>query len=603
MSESQRSAVDPDQAWKNHVFSAAKSFLKCAVVIDDRPFDSTGGTNIPAGVRLTKDQETREGRYYPRIDGPLPTTAKTAIGKTSGSEPQDTQTESDPGRNEGSHKLDLKVLTDSFAEEDIICGTLIPDIVRDLEGHLVTRARNMAQTADILIIDWYLKSRDPEPTLKIIESVLRADKKEWGRTRLICIYTGEHQLESIRDQVEDRFKEEYYLKPNQNYFTVNLRNASTSIVFINKKNINGRNKLNGSHSASEEELPRRLINEFTHLIDGLLPSFAASSVGAIRRNTHGILDIFRAELDAAYVGNRAISDPSEGVAELVRELLVSELDNQIGYAATADRYLSNEAILRWLGTPGRVRKDCKVTLTPNDQRPGVIREIDAELIRQGACGDIKSFDEPFEIFNDKFKEIKEKQRLGFTRALCDCDDSANKIEERFARLASNKREAFGRETIEQDWRPSLTLGTLLATGENEEKQFYMCITRACDMMRISRNKKKVVLLCLEEAAKKFNLVILDSKNSNVKLRVPTEFSDMKKVEFRVDGSTGRITATLLAGGEGKQFCFKTASGDIEYRYLGQLRYLRALRDVSEIVRKSTAIGIADSEWLRLNDRI
>ena len=603
MSESQRSAVDPDQAWKNHVFSAAKSFLKCAVAIDDRPVSSPGGMNTTVEASHTKDAETHGGQEDSGIRGPIPTTPKTAVVKRGGSQSEDAETENDRQLNKGTHKLDLRMLTDSFADQDIVCGVLIPDGVQEDENSFIDRARKMAQSADILIIDWFLKKRDFNTTLKIIEAVLREDKREGGRTRLICIYTGEDQLKDIRGVVRDKIEGGHSFKPNQNDDSVKLKNESTSIVFINKKNINGSNKLNGSFSASEQELPNRLIHEFASLIDGLLPSFAASSVGAIRRNTHGILDTFRAEIDAAYVGNRAITDPSEGVAELVRELLVSELDNQIGFARSADHYLSKKAISLWLGTPNRVRIDCELALTKpgNGQSPNERKVIDANLIRRAACGDIVSLEKPFVIDGQKFK-INKKERLKFTWALCESEESANRIEEKFARLAANKREAYGRETTENNWRPSLTLGTLLFTREQEEQQFYMCITRACDTMRISQNKKEVVLLCLKKANKQFNLVVPDSETTNVKLRVPGEFSDMKTVTFKVDGSTRRITATPIACGEGKHFCFESTSDELEYRYLGELRYLRALRDVSEIVRNSTAIGIADSEWLRLSDR-
>ena len=608
MSESEQPETDPVRNWNHHVCQAAKSFLKCAVAIDDRPFGDSNNYGATGGGIQSKDVDANGGRQEAEAAGPVPKSPKTAIAKRAVPQPAETKTDdvaaTDTELNAGTHKLNLRLLADSFAQEGIICGTLIPDSSDVDEQSLIERAKKMAQTADILIIDWFLKSHDCEITLKIVKSVLEADKDEGGRTRLICIYTGEDQLESIRELVEDRFKQEHSFEPSRSADDIKLTDGSTSIVFIKK--VSSRNKLDCRYTASEKELPKRLIDEFASLIDGLLPSFAASSIGAIRRNTHGILNIFRAELDAAYVGNRAISDPSEAVAELVRELLVSELDNQIGFAGSADRFLSKEAISLWIGTPHRVRSGCVLKLKEqrNGQSPSVQkkRTIDAKLIRLAACGDIESFDKTFGIGGTKFNKISEKQRLEFTRALCESEDSANKIEEEFARLAANKREAFGRETIEQDWRPSLTLGTLLVTFEPPGRQFYMCITRACDMMRLSRQKKEVILLHLEIADNRFNLVIPDSKTTNVKLRVPTEFSDMKIVEFKVEKSTRRITATPLACKEGKYFRFETTSGGIEYRYLGELRYLRALRDVSEIVRNSTAIGIADSEWLRLNGR-
>ena len=606
MTESEPSGADSAQAWKTHVFSAAKSFLKCAVAIDDRPFGSSGGMNATGAVSQRKDRETGAARDYAGIDGPLPTTPKTAVAKRGGSQTEDSKAEDDTQLNEGTHKLNLGELTDSFAEEGIICGTLIPDGVQENENSLIDRARKLAQSADILIIDWFLKKRDFNTTLKIIGAVLRGDKREGGRTRLICIYTGEDDLQAIRSAVQDKIEGEHSFSPNQNDDCVKLRNGSTSIIFINKKNVNGHNRLNGNFSASEQELPKRLIHEFAYIIDGLLPSFAASSVGAIRRNTHGILDTFRAKLDAAYVGNRVISNPPEGVAELVRELLVSELDNQIGFARCADLYLSKTAISLWL-TPDRVRSDRELKLTKrgNGRSSGgqENKKIDVDLIRRAVAADGFTFAGPFVIDGVRYNKISEKKRLEFTKSLCETEDSANRIEEEFARLAANKREAFARKTIEENWRPSMTLGTLLVAIEPEGRSFYMCITRACDMMRISQDEKQVVLLCLKKTNGQFNLVVPDSDTTNVKLRVPTEFSDMKTVIFKVDTSTRRITGTQLVCGERKRFCFKSISDELEYRYLGELRYLRALRDVSEIVRNSTAIGIADSEWLRLSDRI
>ena len=614
MSKAEHSAMNGNPAWNNHIFQAAKSFLKCAVAIDDRPF----GGGKPAGVGKvpqSNEAEPRVDGFEEPVTGPIPRSPKTArltttkittvSRKAMDKRQEGSEARSDKGSD--THDFDLRALTDSFAEQGIICGTLIPDgleVESDTGGRgeqvLITRAQKMAQTADILILDWFLKKRNCETTLKIIDAVLKADKHEGGRTRLICIYTGENQLQEIRDQVKDRLRTDHDFNPNPNDDVISLLNQSTSIVFINKK------KVESPYTVAERDLPKRLIKEFTALIDGLLPSFAASSIGAIRRNTHGLLSIFCAGLDPAYVGNRAISDPSGEMAELVREMLVSEFDNQIGFGGSADKYLSKDAISCWLKTPGRVQNNCAVTLTKQAKGQGSKeaekRIIDAALIQRAACGDIVTFDKAFVIDGDNYK-INEKERLKFTQALCKSQNEANRIEHQFARLASNKHEAYGRETTKQNWHPSLTLGTLLLTTDAKSPDFYMCITRACDMIRLSKNTKRVVLLRLEKVNNGFNLVIPDTKDTVAKLFVPREFSGMRNVEFKVDSTTQRITAKEEQANDDTYFRFHTKSGDTEYRYLGELRYLRALRDVNEMIRRSTAIGVADSEWLRLSERI
>ena len=619
MSEAEQSA-----AWNSHVSQAAKSFLKCAVAIDDRPFGG-GKSAVGANVRQSNEPKPRGGQSEPEVTDPIPRSPKTAnvaSARTTATslettDPQsaDSETETDNALEVGknvpgadTHDLDLRALTDSFAEEGIICGTLIPDnlqVENETAGRgettLVNRAQKMAQTADILIIDWFLKKRNAGTTLKIIETVLQADRAEGGRTRLICIYTGEDQLQEICGQVRDRLGEGYDLESKETDYIISLTNRFTSIVFLNKK------KVGGKYTVTENELPKRLIREFASLINGLLPSFAAGSIGAIRRNTHGILKIFCAELDPAYVGNRAISDPPEDVAQLVRELLVSELDNQIGFAKSTDKYLSENAVCDWLQIPGRVQSECTISKMKKEKNQWVETQeevIDTELFKQFVRGNIATFIKPFEMKGNTYKySISEKRRLKFTQALCGSKDEANEIEERFARLASNKREAFGRETTERGWSPSLTLGTLLRTGDPENHVFYMCITGACDMVRLSKETKSVVLLRLDKSDQKFNLVVPDTKDTMAKLIVPREFSDMRSVEFEVNGDTQRITAKEKKDPEVTYFQFDAKSDDIGYVYLGELRYLRALRDVNEMIRNSTAIGIADSEWLRLSEKI
>lgn len=613
------SEAEQSETWYSHVSQAAKSFLKCAVAIDDRPFGG-GKPATENNVRQSSEVESRGGRSEPTVTDPIPRPAKIANIPPAGTASTSLETtnlqsaDSEAGADNAleigktvsdadTHDLDLRALTDSFAEEGIVCGTLIPENlqVEDEkagrgEASFVRRAQKMAQTADILIIDWFLKKRNAGTTLKIIETVLQADKDEGGRTRLICIYTGEDRLLEIRSQIRDCLWDEHNLEPNETDDTISLTNRSTSIVFLNKK------KVGGQYTVPENELPKRLIREFASIINGLLPSFAADSIGAIRRNTHSILNIFCAELDPAYVGNRVISDPPEDVAQFVRELLVSEFDNQIGFAKSTDNYLSGKSICDWLQVPGRVQSQHTITKTKVDQSSETSEKvINTELFKQVARGDIDTFAKPFEINGENYK-INEKQRLNFTRALCKSKDEADKIEERFARLASNKREAFGRETTERDWRPSLTLGTLLQTKDAENPAFYVCVTRACDMVRLSKGTKSVVLLNLKKSDKKFNLVIPDIKHTMSKLIVPREFSDMRSVEFKVNENTRRITAKEKRDLEAPYFQFDTKSGDTEYVYLGELRYLRALRDVNEMTRSSTAIGIADSEWLRLSEK-
>lgn len=600
--------------WRRHVFEAAKTFLQSAVVIDDRPFRNSWRAGANSST-ASKDVEREQTEVPSEIPGPLPSSPRVATmsaskdsfepaGDTKRTREHSDEKEEQPvsKSSSSSHDLNLKVLTDSFASHGIICGTLIPDssdfsasTTEGAQSNLIDRAKKMAQAADILILDWFLKEKSSETTLEIIQTVLLSDRQQNGRTRLICIYTGEEGLEAIRQQVCDRFPESSFGLQDSNE-SMRLRNESTVIVFFNKDGVGG------EFSVDESQLAGRVILEFAQLIDGILPSFAASSIGAIRRNTHGILDVFRAELDPAYVGNRAISDPSEEVAELVRELLVSEFDNQIGFAGCADNFLAEKAISFWLQKPDRVRSNFNVPVSTSNNAGGSI-VVDASLIRRAACGDILNVGKPF-TWNDNQVKIQEKHRHRLTESLCPPTVSADSIEMEFARLAANKREAFGRSSVDGGWLPSLTLGTILKTVRGTREEYFLCLTRACDMVRLPGIDKSVVLLRLQESTRKFNLVIPKSRTASAKLLVPRQFADMLSVCFKVDPQRRRIIAKKINRRDGeKLFYFPLASRGLRHWYLGELRYIRALRDIDLLTKKSTAIGIGDSEWLRLRERV
>ena len=58
------SEAEQSTAWNSHVSQAAKSFLKCAVAIDDRPFGG-GKPAVGANVRQSKDAEPLGERSEP----------------------------------------------------------------------------------------------------------------------------------------------------------------------------------------------------------------------------------------------------------------------------------------------------------------------------------------------------------------------------------------------------------------------------------------------------------------------------------------------------------------------------------------------------------
>lgn len=585
--------------WNDHILNAARAFVKAAVTIDDQA--ASGNDNT---ISSAEGRDTDERGASVELSGALGRGRRARTAKAAPVARSET-----PAASDLVHPLDLASLTDGFANNGIVCGPLVPSrtaipdnpaSVRD--GAFIERACKLAETADIMIVDWFLSKGNASTSVKIITEIIKKDFGLGGRVRLICVYTGVKSLESVKDSLRDALNGSDFVKDvgtfeddDSSRLSIKLKNSR--IVFVNKP-ISG----NAEHIA-ERDLATALLEEFSKLINGLLPSFAAASIGAIRDNTHRVLDVFSREMDAAYVGNRAITDPSEEVGELVREMLISERDSVVGLAGSADRSLNRRAIDAWMRGLGRPRTGLALEGKRIDNIDGAVKQpITRELVLHLVDEKVSSPLQKLSFGSVNFR-INESQTRIMTQALSPDDASASIAEERFARLASTKREAFGIIGKHPGWRPSMTLGTLVKQiSESTSVKYFMCINRACDMVRL-KTRRQVALLELTVVKSGYNLIVPGEDSKPLFLRVPMKFANVVTPMFLVDEKVRRIRAISDQPTRTNRFIFREDSekGGV-FLYLGELRYLRALRDVSEFVKNSTSIGISDSEWLRLHGR-
>ena len=85
-------------------------------------------------------------------------------------------------------------LVSAFIDEGIVCGVLQPD---EKESNLVALARQGAQIADLLILDWLLFEEHTR-TIEMISAVAEANK---GRLTVVVIFTGVPRLSAIVDRL------------------------------------------------------------------------------------------------------------------------------------------------------------------------------------------------------------------------------------------------------------------------------------------------------------------------------------------------------------------------------------------------------------------
>ncbi|MCU1737003.1 MULTISPECIES: response regulator receiver domain [unclassified Pseudomonas] len=555
---------DPTAIWSDHIQRAVGKFLKTAVVIDNQPYIKESYRAVVNGESLRSDSG---------LGGDLG-----ALVEPSEQAPQ-----------AGVHDLDLRKVSDVFAERGVACAFVLPDDAVNDDDAKKKRALCAARASDIVVIDWYLKRQDASLTLQILKEVAESDCQENGRMRLICVYTGEPLDNAIFEDIKEHLAQGGLNLQNVDDVEFCAVKDGTLVVLLNKETV------------PAEHLPGELICLFSRLADGLIPAFALAAVGAIRKNTHHMLTRFGKALDSAYIANRLITNPPGDVAELMRELLVAECDNALGLDRIADDYLEHESISKWLDKNQHefVSKsyDIKVGGVKKDVSMG--RETINGLLRYGLS------DRGITLDGDSRIGFPEFHRGKISEVLAGGLTKARRAENEFSRLVSFRREAFGLSTslISPHWKPSLTTGTVLRYQEGDKFRYLMCFTPACDALRLEAPRPFVFLEGIE-SSKPYNMVMKVEGGRSVGLHFDKKYPIVRTFLFSPDRETQRVRGERTdAEGQPSCFVFKSLENHvIEFTWLGEIRYGRASSEMAALANVWMRIGVIDSEYLRLAGR-
>ncbi|KIP98654.1 MULTISPECIES: response regulator receiver domain [Pseudomonas] len=549
------STLDATAAWRNHISSAVKSFLKTAVVIDNMPYVVNTTTAASSSHEVTEPWFDEEAEV---MDEPI-------------------ANESLPS----AHHLDVRKISDEFAGVGIACAFVLPDDQDSNDQAKITRILNAAKVSDLVVIDWYLKDKDSSLTLQVLEEIAKSDQSESGRLRLVCVYTGQAPETGIFIDVKEHFKKggiELVDTPEISYCA---QADNTLVVLINKREI------------TPEQLPEKLISLFSCLADGLIPTFALAAVGAIRKNTHHMLTRFESSLDSAYISNRLITNPPGDVAELMRELLVAECDNALGLDRIADDYLDKKAITLWLDANSEKIK--YTNYTANKTKVQLTRDLINALLINGI--EDRSF---FDGANNEIP-LPEFYRKRISESLAGSPELSKASENKFSRLVSFRREAYGSSTksMNPDWLPSLTTGTVLKMNDGEVTKYLMCFTPACDALRLLQDRPFVFLEGYISDTP-YNSVIIEDNDVSIGVFFDKKYPSVKTFGFSPDAETERVRAQRVEKDGAVRYEFSSSGpAPIQFEWLGEIRYSRAASEVAALANVWMRIGIVDSEYLRL----
>lgn len=446
------------------------------------------------------------------------------------------------------HSLDARAIMESFYGLGVVCGVVGPK-------HSTTES---VRQADIVILDWLLKGNKPECTLKLLEELLVGEREQHS-LRLVAIYTGEATLEDIYQIVFEKLKDSG-LDPKANGDKTAIPYRHGRLVLYAKSGVNLAGTLK-DRSVAEEELPKKLVDDFVFMTEGLLPGIALTSLTAVREGEHKILDRFSAELDPAFLAHRAcLPDPEDAERQIVAHV-AEELRGLADEAVAAESPAGKQAVKSWVQQDGR----CSFEFGQ--------RKLDLEeTIRLATEGLDKSA---------LGKSAFDKLSSGFARD-GDCD-----LDRRLAWIMSFR-------TVYNAPPPTLWLGSVVTVNKDGDAQHLICIRPRCDSVRL-KEETTFGFLRLRPPAKNKPQIVIEIDQQFRRLSIELDSSGWVLSQFQPEENSRAVTATMQGANGG--FEFKDTSGT-RYEWQGELKAEYAQRIVQTFATVLSRVAVDESEWLR-----
>ncbi|NJK85264.1 MAG: hypothetical protein HC906_04155 [Bacteroidales bacterium] len=182
----------------------------------------------------------------------------------------------------------------------------------------------MLKKSDVIILDWQMHYDSGKKATDLVLSVLKESIKP--ELRLIIIYTDDPTFNIILDnniipEVRSAGIHEEIIIDESG---CSLILGQTKILVFNKEN--GERT---EYTVNDNELPERVIMEFTKITDGLVSNAALKAVTVTRRNSHHLLGLFNKYLDSAYLTHRALLPIPDDAEMLIKDSIVNIIDSII----------------------------------------------------------------------------------------------------------------------------------------------------------------------------------------------------------------------------------------------------------------------------------
>ncbi len=486
--------------------------------------------------------------------------------------------------------LSAEKISGLFAKKKKICALYDPEKESDIDDF-----KEIALKSDIVVLDWFIDLEEHSKETDDLEEDAEEEDIRGKHTKdvitylldnnrdalkLVMVYTGETNLLEIMDEINN-LSEDFV----SNETNCSIKWHNLKILIRAKSNYQDGEDTRFKHLPhlkdkvlSYEELPDFVLDEFTDLTSGLLSNFALLALTTIRQNSNKILGVFNKNLDAAYLGHKAVLPYQNDSETLLIELFGQSMIDLLKYK-NIDHTIQQELIDDFVNTIADLNLG-KFERTS---------EILSNLLHSGEI----NIDDRFRAIlpNPLTKKEKLAYVLNSTKLFSVSSDDTliNQVEKEFA-LITHQKNLF----LPNDVSPVLTLGTVLKSTIHDD-QYYICIQQRCDSVRIAEgtDRKFLFVPLAKVEGTKFNFLTTEGH----KLKIAKTSFSLRTIKFICNNTNGVIEASKNEDKYIFQQIYSEKGGE-HFEWVMDLKDLHSQRVVADFSAQLSRVGLDESEWLR-----
>ena len=568
---------------------AVRKYLRTVLFVDDQLFGST-----PTDSLSDNDDSS--------VLSPLENTLNQDNGVEQGESQADTHVDDSRHEQEEPENIQEETESDSFTQhvidgfvkQGIVCGLYQPDPSDFAREDGLNQMRTLCEQADVFILDWKLENNNSKSFVvpRLLAQLLKNDEQgEAPRPIRFCAIYTHRRLSRVYEDLLGAIHKDMPLKhieDDESQWLIRLEGVT---IRLYRKNDYAEDEGQTRHFVAPSDLAETIIQDFVDEYKGIMLATALCGIAAVRDNAKRILDKFPPALDFALMVQGGLTAKNPTVPEDLKDLIADEIHSVL----SGERLVDDELFSMFSEKAREVESSVL---------EGVFEPSDLEVNK--TTEDIKSyccslFKRPFSPDENPIKACKQKDK-GYKKIFEKIQNLVIKLSESDLCLLGALPRLFCLRTVYEQGR-SLKAGTVVRNLS--DNKFYLCLMPPCDCVRLGKKPTRFPfweLIPLKNMGRghAHGIVVQDGNGAVISLCLTGKIrKQMRFWEFLPDGEVAFQKDTQKDSRYILEENLTDSSEKTRFEWIAELKPLHAQRMAEYVSRQFSRVGLAESEWLRL----